>query len=342
MRRPFSPSSRGFTLVELLVVIAIIGILVSLLLPAVQSAREAARRTQCLNNVKQMGLALLNYEAANRIFPPSSTWPDGKVAGPELGPNWVIMVLPYIEDTGVYDSFDFSMPINSDVNERPRSVSLSVMLCPSDGFNSGKFSGSESSKTTIYGDNWGRGNYAANASLGLMTLADGASNYGWNDTNKRGIMGANASLRIGQIVDGTSKTVMVGEIRAGVISFDTRGVWAMSGGCPSALWGHGWNGDDNGPNNLGGAADDVHSCSDIWTKFGYLEIVREKMGCAGVDAPNIQQTMRSQHLGSVNVCMADGSVRSLNDSIQLGYQCCSVWDRINLSADEGIIGDGSY
>jgi prepilin-type N-terminal cleavage/methylation domain-containing protein/prepilin-type processing-associated H-X9-DG protein len=103
----------GFTLVELLVVIAIIGILVALLLPAVQAAREAARRTQCTNNVKQIGLAMLNFESAKKVFPTGGThrWPDiqkyltgGQPNGPESqGLGWAFQILPYLEEQAVYD-----------------------------------------------------------------------------------------------------------------------------------------------------------------------------------------------------------------------------------------------
>jgi len=103
-RRPIQTSEKrpfGFTLVELLVVIAIIGILVALLLPAIQAAREAARRTKCINNLKNLGLACLNYESAKRSYPPSSSTASDKSVN---GLSWEVLVLPYVEESGIGDS----------------------------------------------------------------------------------------------------------------------------------------------------------------------------------------------------------------------------------------------
>ena len=131
--------ARAFTLVELLVVIAIIGILVALLLPAVQQARAAARRVQCMNNMKQIGLALMNYHSQNNEFPASSTWPvgaDGRAQGINSttfnghGPNWVIRALPFMEEQTTYDAFNLQLPIPDNANELARSTPISSMLCP--------------------------------------------------------------------------------------------------------------------------------------------------------------------------------------------------------------------
>src|SRR5688572_26094800 len=107
----------AFTLVELLVVIAIIGILVALLLPAIQAAREAARRAQCQNNIKNVALAVLNYESSKKQLPEGMTFDQARFGASlqtlaEYGPNWIIKVLPYLEDQALYDAFDLKMPIN--------------------------------------------------------------------------------------------------------------------------------------------------------------------------------------------------------------------------------------
>ena len=119
---------RGFTLVELLVVIAIIGILVGLLLPAVQAAREAARRMQCSNNSKQLGLALLNYESTFRVLPPSRI----NLTTPRIfQQSWTAMILPYIEQGNVYSSYNMGTPWFAIVNDPLTKVTLPTMLCPS-------------------------------------------------------------------------------------------------------------------------------------------------------------------------------------------------------------------
>ena len=128
-----SRAVRAFTLIELLVVIAIIGVLVALLLPAVQAAREAARRTQCVNNLKQIGLALHNYESVHQTLPPGYV-SNFDSTGTDLGPGWgwAAMMLPQFEQTTTYSAINFSLNVEVPANLTARLVIVGNFLCPSD------------------------------------------------------------------------------------------------------------------------------------------------------------------------------------------------------------------
>lgn len=347
----------AFTLVELLVVITIIGILIALLLPAVQAAREAARRMQCGNNMKQTGLAVLNYEATFGIFPPGSQWDPAELAKlPAYDPlklrlNWVGVILPYMEQQPLYDSFNKTQAVSHVANAAFRSVKLTSMLCPSDPFNLVAFSGTKAGLATI-GDNWARGNYAANGSLGAMNHNDANAGAGpgtpwWADKRGRGVMGANISITMAEIRDGTSNTALLGEVRAGVDAVDSRGTWAL-GDSASCLWAHGvWaSGGSNGPNNPTIGGDNMQFCDKLvavfggssWDKCPGLDSMG--MSCYGLSGSN-QQGVKSLHPGGAHLCFADGSVHFIGDFVDITGSP-SVWDRLMASADECPLSGNDY
>jgi prepilin-type N-terminal cleavage/methylation domain-containing protein/prepilin-type processing-associated H-X9-DG protein len=134
VRAPGGPRPRGFTLIELLVVIAIIAVLVALLLPAVQSAREAARRSQCSNNLMQMAIALQSYEGSFEMFPPGVVNETGPVLDQPKGYafGWIVRVLPYIEMRNTYNHFNLSVSVYDGQNSTTRMTLVRSFLCPSD------------------------------------------------------------------------------------------------------------------------------------------------------------------------------------------------------------------
>ena len=268
--RKYIANRVGFTLVELLVVIAIIGVLVALLLPAVQAAREAARRTQCTNNLKNLGLGLLNYHDSRNVFPAPATVYSDKIEplyGTRVFGSWAIDLLPYIEQPALHDRFTINATtrVSDPINEQAHSTELPLMLCPSD-TGPGNYYIEDDGR-------WARCNYGLNAhqfwpNRGLNQQAIGLQsgnmtpyldfNIGLGGFAIRDPTGTNAgpNMSIARITDGTTNTIMVGEMRVGLDQVDRRGVWAM-GLCGSNYHcRHASNG-VNAPNSCGSGEDDV-------------------------------------------------------------------------------------
>jgi prepilin-type N-terminal cleavage/methylation domain-containing protein len=174
----------GFTLVELLVVIAIIGILVALLLPAVQAAREAARRTQCLNNMKQIGLALHNYHDTHKVFPFGQGGTGNRYSALSL-------MLPFMEQTTLHDLIDFKQTATAPANDAARLTEVPMFRCPSDFNNPLPQTG-------------GATNYMANKGSGIVWQLATGPNLGL--PNPSGILFFQSSTRMAHIIDGTSST----------------------------------------------------------------------------------------------------------------------------------------
>ncbi len=230
----------GFTLIELLVVIAIIGILVSLLLPAVQAAREAARRIQCSNNLKQLALGLHNYHDSNRSFPAGGITPGDCCSTPSGG-NWAIAILPYIEQQPLYNLYNFNRFNEDPANAAVVTKNLPVFDCPSDqqrNLNAQPESGPGS------GSLYNRGTYQA-----VSGASTGACWFDGNQTNSfcianRGVLhhvgvvaprqynGLSGGSGVGfegfeDILDGTSNTLLLGEMMTKTHP-NRRGFWAYT------------------------------------------------------------------------------------------------------------------
>ena len=189
----------GFTLVELLVVVAIIALLVGLLLPAVQAAREAARRTQCSNNLRQIGISLQNYATAGRTLP-SGYLSQYAAGGVDTGPGWgwASLILNYVEETSLSGQLLFSRPIEDAGNAQFRTAAVSVYTCPSD-FAPPTWSAQrdDGSKTPICD----------------VASANYVGMYGNSEpgVNGSGLFFRNSAVRFREITDGTSQTIAVGE-----------------------------------------------------------------------------------------------------------------------------------
>jgi len=213
MRRYLQRSrQRGFTLIELLVVIAIIAILISLLLPAVQQAREAARRTSCRNNLKQLVLGIHNYESSYSVFPPGYLHkPDpGGSGANHMGFAWGLMILPQIEQSILFDEFDFNVPGFDLANLPAREKHLGTMLCPSDTYSPGYYVVRDDTSTPQ--ERYAAGSYAANWGPSSDTV-----NLDDTPLESRGVFFRNSSTRFKDITDGASNTLALGERTNGPI-----------------------------------------------------------------------------------------------------------------------------
>jgi prepilin-type N-terminal cleavage/methylation domain-containing protein/prepilin-type processing-associated H-X9-DG protein len=200
---------RGFTVIELLVVIAIIAVLIALLLPAVQSAREAARRTQCANNLKQLGIALHNYEEAVGAFPPG--WisrPD--VTGDNAGPGWgwATLALAYDEQSPLYSATNVNLPIERPDNQTSRLTTLQIFSCPTDAYFRASFTVADSS-TSASQLGGPICDVASSSYVGVFGTGDPSDIPGRDFGN--GSFFRNQSVRLRDYLDGTSNTIAVGE-----------------------------------------------------------------------------------------------------------------------------------
>ena len=299
----------GFTLVELLVVIAIIGILVALLLPAIQAAREAARRTSCLNQVKQISLALHNHCVARSAFPSgfvssSSSCPGFGSGAMDMGPPWSVLILPYLEDISRYDSFDFDESFvgtlsvyeedTSTVNYDEQAKSNPDFQCVSD------LNSNEQVAVTNYVGVMGGGTdaeAACTATLGAQRAKVFFDN---------GILYANSKTQTREITDGLSNVFLIGET-----------VYQASHEPGEDLY-HTWAGHRRAagktcctnPTTLAAAVDGINS---RFNSFGVAAIPNSWQ----VGNHLVPRMFGSFHPGGCHMGMADGSVRFIDEEIDI-------------------------
>ncbi len=316
----------GFTLIELLVVIAIIGVLVGLLLPAVQAARESARRTACVNNVKQMALALMNYHDVEKQFPRGLVCTtgscdltgnyDGRFAArsADWGESFTMRALPFMEFQSIYDDYDFAEPNSSLGNMEAVMPNLSTLLCPSREPVSTYLyihptnSHRRQVSRIHYGGNYGAGRAISetlSVQPGLRGVFNAAEQWG---------------AEIKDITDGTSKTLLLGEIITdSQQGGDSRGAWNYQAGTAFS----------------GGLTTATPSVADIQAGMRTPNVIftsatRGELGDHTPQCPNRRPdsdttyycndgskgvAVRSTHPGGAIVAMADGSSRFVNDAI---------------------------
>jgi prepilin-type N-terminal cleavage/methylation domain-containing protein len=302
-RRPRAPL--GFTLVELLVVIAIIGILIGLLLPAVQMARESSRRTSCANNLKQLGLALHGFAETHGYFPPGRGGPPPLVFSPQA------FLLPYVEQSGLLSAIDLNMaptdlviagvPYSGAKNRPAATQRLPMLCCPSDPAD-GRVAGLDYAGT----------NYAANASSG--------ANQG-SLAGADGVFFLTSAVTFAKLIDGTSHTAAFSERQLGngdtITDAPSDGalyILQLSGNAPV------------GPSNCqAGVGDWFSQRSGKWILGNYGNTLYNhyyspnaaSWDCMNPPQQMAQMTARSNHPGGVNLLCCDGSTRFVNNQIDL-------------------------
>jgi len=282
-RRP----SRAFTLIELLVVIAIIAVLVALLLPAVQAAREAARRVQCVNNIMQLGIALQNYESAHELFPPGSIAQKGPVLDTPQGYGfgWITQILPHMELRNIYNHFNMDVSLYKIENSTTRGDLVRSFLCPSD---IGAARGSTNLALTSYVGN----HHHVEAPI---------------DTTNKGVLYLNSAIRLEDVADGSSQTIFVGEKRNDGLGLG----WAS--GTRASLRNTG--GINRSPQSPLITPSQANASVRITPAQSIISSIGQSTAEIGPLPRDFVGSYSSNHPGGANFLFGDGSVRFLKNSI---------------------------
>lgn len=306
---PSSSKPTGFTLVELLVVIAIIGVLVALLLPAVQSAREAARRSECQNKLKQLALGMHNHHDTYRLLPAGATFRGGTVTPNKLGYAWVIPLLPYIEQGPLHEQYravitDVDLFACCDWPIQARNTLIPAFICPSQPTSADFIkAGDETNGRGM------AGNYLACAGNGLSadTSVAGTTTDGHGGLDRtNGIFQANKGKGFQDIVDGTSNTLLLSESLVNDSDDDHRARYynAHGGDCLFTT--------QQRPNSTVGDRIQL-GCRPGTTEF-WQRLTPCSPAGGGTDT---MISARSLHPGGVNAALADGSVRFIPDTLDV-------------------------
>jgi prepilin-type N-terminal cleavage/methylation domain-containing protein/prepilin-type processing-associated H-X9-DG protein len=337
-RRP-STRRRAFTLIELLVVISIIGVLVGLLLPAVQAAREAARRTGCVNNLRQIGLALHNYHAAVGSFPVGFLYPSGPVPATTspLQYRWsaLAQMAPYLEQANLANAFNFSYPLAYKpsaggsafwpfypANTTAMKVQVAIFLCPSDG-------------APAPADDSGPTNYA-------FCTGDGSN--GGEATGANGAFILGPALSVAHITDGTSGTAAASEQLLGIA-----GPYAQAAASPAPqpttrAFARAAAGPLTDAACAASAPGWLLNKGASWWDGNYLNTLYNHRSTPNAPRPDCVtyhnpgwKAARSLHPGGINLLLCDGHVGFVKDSVDL-----NVWRGIATRAGGEIVASSGY
>jgi len=297
-------------LIELLVVIAIIAILIALLLPAVQQAREAARRSACKNNLKQLALAMHNYETTHRTFPPGYIHKFGPNGSPEQQANhaglaWGAMLLPQLELTPLYEELNPNVPVWSAANLNARETQLPVFLCPSDPYSEGGFVVRDDTVSPV--EQYAAASYAAN-----WGPADAITNLDDTPLQSQGVFYRNSSTRVRDITDGLSNTLALGERTNGPIPGS------------ATLGGHSYF------ETAWPAA--VREITDYPDDHGHMVLFETQF------RPNEpggdDKGLSAPHAGMCQFALTDGSVRAISENID-----ATIYNALGTRSGEELLGD---
>jgi prepilin-type N-terminal cleavage/methylation domain-containing protein/prepilin-type processing-associated H-X9-DG protein len=330
--KPLNPPRQGFTLIELLVVIAIIGVLIGLLLPAVQKVREAANRMQCQNNLKQIGLALHNYENVHKLFPPgyiSTTgvgYRDSQTGDWGPGWGWLAILLPYVEQGNLYNSLRLDLPCWNQANSVAVKVPVPIYLCPS-ATNPGRTVGITDINMHIWQNAvFARANYVHNVGWNDIWSAPATTNYDDPVRGCNGVMYRNSHIRVADVTDGLSNTVFAGE-RTPYLS---DAVWA--GVVPGAKH---FSYNEFASSGTGGTGINYDNAGSYVGANSGPSIYEDPQIIHPPNWPGGHtDQMHSQHAGGANILMGDGSVRLYSDGTRL-----SIWQAVCSRQGGETIGD---